>query len=178
MTMGKRKEEKEKTDLERESEELDLLVGKGFSFRFGAGKGEKSFTIQEPTAWVLDCMSALCIGMEIDENLLSSDDGYLSESRRLIRKNAFRMAQVIAVAVAGDTYSCFAPARWLKQLFHRAKVRRLAALFYHTLRPSKIKKLSMYVLAAGNTADFINSMRLLSGARTTIPIKNRIEKQG
>lgn len=173
-----KKEEDNKSNVERERGELDLLTGRGFGFSVGAGKRKRTFTIQEPTVWTLDCLSALSIDMEMDENLLKDEDGYLNESRKLIRKHAFRMARVIAVAVAGDTYSFFPAVRWARRLFHRARVNRLTRLFYHTLTPSKIKDLSVYILAISNMADFINSMRLLSGARTTLPTKGRIEKQG
>jgi hypothetical protein len=172
------KEEDNKSNAERERGELDLLTGKGFGFSVGAGKRKRTFTIHEPTAWTLDCLSALCIEMEMDESLLKDEDGYLNESRRLIRKHAFRMARVIAVAVAGDTYSSFPAVRRVRMFFHRARVSRLTRLFYHTLTPSKMKELSAYILAVTNMADFINSMRLLSGARTTLPTKGRIEKQG
>jgi hypothetical protein len=161
-----------------ERKELDLLVGKGFHFDVTVRGRKRTFEVHEPTAWVLDCLSALYLELEMDEQMLSDANACMIESNRLVRKHAFRMARVIAVAVAGDTYSFFAPERWIRRLFHRAKVARLARLFYHSLSPSKMKELSVYLLATGNMADFINSIRLISGARTTIKIKKRIEKQG
>ncbi|MDR1456378.1 MAG: hypothetical protein LBJ01_12055 [Tannerella sp.] len=178
--MEEREKEGEKAESgtgrrELERRELDLLTGEGFRFEIPVGKGKKTFTVHEPTAWVLDCMSALCLEMEMDENLLANSEGFLNESRRLVRKNAFLLSRVIGVAVAGDTYSPFPPVRWARGLFHRVKVRRLSRLFYHSLAPSKMKEISSFVLAASNLGDFINSIRLLSGARTTI--SGRIEKQ-
>jgi hypothetical protein len=161
-----------------ERKELDLLVGRGFRFHVTAGGRKKTFEIREPTAWVLDCLSALWLEMEPDDRLLSGEDTFLTASKQAVRKNARRMARVFAVATAGDPYSFFPFSRWVRRLLHRARVKRLTRLFYHTLRPSMMKELSVYLLATGNLADFINSMRLLSGARTTLPIKSRIEKQG
>jgi hypothetical protein len=175
-------EDNEKLDelkrRELERRELNLLVSAGHCFDVVSEGRKRTFEIHEPTAWVLDCLSALWLEMDMDEEVLKDNEVYLTESKRLVNENAFRMARVVAVAVAGDTYSFNPGVRWVRRLFHRAKVERLTRLFYHTLRPSKLLELSYYILAISNIADFLNSMRLLSGARTTIPIKNRIEKQG
>ena len=54
-------------------------------------------------------------------------------------------------------------------------INKWTTLFFHTIKPSKLVGLSEAVTSVSNLGDFINSMRLMSGARTTQPRTERIE---
>ena len=173
---------REKTDLELEREELNLLVKQGIKFsvthkirRHKKGvKGffqrpevitvKEDFEIQEPTLSVLDRLSAIWVEMGLDEKRLTAGGTEtLAEAKRIAKDNAARMARIIAIAVLGEKYN------------DDKELDRLTALFFHTIKPSKLVGLSEAVTSVSNLGDFINSMRLMSGARTTQPRTERIE---
>jgi hypothetical protein len=164
--------------IESERRELDLLLERGVSFEVQAGKRKRTFRFNEPTLGTLDRLSRLWVEMVVDEALLNDHDVYLSASKKLVRGHARRMAEVIAVAVTPDAYSVSPVIRYFRKILYEWRIKRLTRLFYHTVKPSRLFDLSCNIVAMGNLGDFINSMRLMSGARTTVPIKNRIEKQG
>jgi hypothetical protein len=161
-----------------ERKELDLLLEKGVSFEVQTGRKKRTFRFNEPTLGTLDRLSRLWVDMVIDEELLNDHDVYLSASKKLVMDNARRMARVIAIAVTPDSYSVSPVIRCFKSRMYEWRIKRLTRLFYHTVIPSRLFSLSYSIIAMGNLGDFINSMRLMSGARTTVPIKSRIEKQG
>ena len=182
---------REKTDLELEREELNLLVKQGIKFsvthkirRHKKGvKGffqrpevitvKEDFEIQEPTLSVLDRLSAIWVEMGLDEKRLTAGGTEtLAEAKRIAKDNAARMARIIAIAVLGEDYH--AGGR-VKKYNDDKELDRLTALFFHTIKPSKLVGLSEAVTSVSNLGDFINSMRLMSGARTTQPRTERIE---
>ena len=184
---------REKTDLELEREELNLLVKQGIKFsvthkirRHKKGvKGffqrpevitvKEDFEIQEPTLSVLDRLSAIWVEMGLDEKRLTAGGTEtLAEAKRIAKDNAARMA---AIAVLGEDYhvtEVCAGGR-VKKYNDDKELDRLTALFFHTIKPSKLVGLSEAVTSVSNLGDFINSMRLMSGARTTQPRTERIE---
>lgn len=186
----------EKTDLEMEREELNILVKQGIRFgitrkvrrRKKGLKGlfqrpqvdtvKENFVIQEPTLSVLDRLSAIWVEMEVDEDRLSGGGtAVLAAAKRTVKDNAKRMARIIAIAVLGEDYHITeirANGR-VKHYNDDKELDRLTALFAHTIKPSKLVGLAEIVTSISNLGDFINSMRLMSGARTTQPRKERIE---
>ena len=136
------------------------------------------FEIQEPTLSVLDRLSAIWVEMGLDEKRLTAGGTEtLAEAKRIAKDNAARMARIIAIAVLGEDYhvtEVCAGGR-VKKYNDDKELDRLTALFFHTIKPSKLVGLSEAVTSVSNLGDFINSMRLMSGARTTQPRTERIE---
>ena len=168
----------EKTLLEIEREELNLLVQRGFHFEIAIGKRKKTFIIQQPTLNVLDQISDISLDMAISEDKLNQEDNAILNARKLVKKNAKRQARVIAIAVLGESYYTDTKNPILKQImnvFYRIQLRRLTDVFIHTITPSMLVGLTTIVTNISNLGDFLYSMRLLSGARTTQPRKESIE---
>ena len=116
--------------------------------------------------------------MGLDEKRLTAGGTEtLAEAKRIAKDNAARMARIIAIAVLGEDYhvtEVCAGGR-VKKYNDDTELDRLTALFFHTIKPSKLVGLSEAVTSVSNLGDFINSMRLMSGARTTQPRTERIE---
>ena len=179
-----------------EREELNILVKQGIRFsithkvrrRRKGLKGffqrpkvdtvKEDFVIQEPTLSVLDRLSAVWVEMGVDEDRFSGGGtAVLAEAKGAVKDNANRMARIIAIAVLGEDYHITeigANGR-VKHYNDDKELDRLTALFFHTIKPSKLVGLAEIVTSISNLGDFINSMRLMSGARTTQPRKERIE---
>jgi hypothetical protein len=169
--------EQEKTELEIEREELNLLVQRGFKFTVTVGKRNKTFEINEPTLSVLDHISDISLDMVINEDELTKENSdIMVNARKLVKENVKRQASIIAIAVLGESYYTNIPV--LKQIlnvFYRIRRRKLTDLFLHAITPSKLAGLALVITNISNIGDFIASMRLLSGTRTTQPRKDRIE---
>lgn len=178
-----------------EREELNILVKQGIRFsitrkvrrRKRGLKGlfqrpqvdtvKEDFVIQEPTLSVLDRLSAIWVEMGVDKDLSGGGTEVLAAAKRTVKDNAKRMARIIAIAVLGEDYHITeigANGR-VKHYNDDKELDRLTALFAHTIKPSKLVGLAEIVTSISNLGDFINSMRLMSGARTTQPRKERIE---
>lgn len=187
---------REKTDFELEREELNLLVKQGIKFsvthkvhrRKKGVKGlfqrpeivtvKEDFEIQEPTLSVLDRLSAIWVEMEVNEDRLTAGGTEtLAEAKRIAKDNAARMARIIAIAVLGEDYHVIEVGTGgrIRKYNDDKELDRLTALFFHTIKPSKLVGLSEAITSVSNLGDFINSMRLQSGARTTQPRTERIE---
>lgn len=138
----------------------------------------KVFKIKEPTLSTLDRLSYIWLQMEIDETKLNDED-YLRTARALANKEAAKLAEVVAVAVLGEDYyvATYDGATYRRKEDKKA-LRDLTALFYHTLKPSELLTLAIIITNVSNLGDFVNSMRLMSAARTSDPETNRIEPQG
>lgn len=185
----------DKDPIELEREELNLLIQRGVKFdvtttvvqRKKGFKGffmkpeiiEKtsSYEIHEPTLSVLDRLSDIWLDMALNEDVLQEGKAIISEAKQLAKENAARMARIIAIAVLGESYH-------VTEVNHFGRVRkynddqeldRLTDIFFHTIKPSKLVALSATVTNMSNLGDFLASMRLMSGARTTQPRKERIE---
>jgi hypothetical protein len=193
-------EELEKTALEMERAELNLLVQNGIKFNVTAkirkrkkgikgilGKKEtfgETFTyeIKEPTLDTLDRISEISLKMVINEDELKGDGSdVLSKTKKLAKENARNLARIIAVAVLGEDYYeteiTHTPggAMKIKRYKNDEKLNSLSDLFFHAIKPSQLVELASVVTSISNLGDFLVSMRLLSDARTTQPIKESIE---
>lgn len=185
--------DKDPVDLERE--ELNLLIQRGVKFQVTRKvakrrKGFKGFfmkaetveetsvyEIHEPTLAVLDRISDIGLDMALDEGVLQEGKAVIPEARRLAKQNAARMARIIAIAVLGEDYHITEIDRFgrIKRYNDDKELDRITDVFFHSIKPSKLAALSATVTSMSNLGDFLASMRLMSGARTTQPGKERIE---
>jgi hypothetical protein len=169
--------------LEAEKNELRLLIGKGISFvveyyedkvvriprwhflrwikrkRKVREEKQKEFVVKEPTAFTLDRLSMEYIELAIDEQRVKEQPR--QEARKLFAQHNKRMARIVAIATLGNDWED------AKLLAERTE------FFTRWLKNSTLWELVQAIDLTNNLADFINSMRLLSSARTTMP--NRIE---
>lgn len=185
----------DKTPVEMEREELNLLVRNGVKFSISTkirkrkkglwGFFQKpeivlettSYEIHEPTLSILDRLSEIWLDMELDEERLNADSGIIEEAKRLAKKNALNMARIIAISVLGEDYYITEVTRTgkVKKYNDDKELDRLTKVFFDAIKPSKLVGLSSTVTNISNLGDFLASMRLMSGARTTQPRKERIE---
>jgi hypothetical protein len=188
--------EQRKTTLEMEREELNLLIQRGLKFNVTLksrkrvkeikgffGKKEISeeimtFEMHEPTLSVLDRISDVALDMVINtDELKECGEEIISKAEELVKGNSKKLALVVAIAVLGEDYYIteITQSGKIKRRNNDKELERLADLFFHTVKPSKLAGLASAVTNISNLGDFIASMRLLSGTRTTQPRKNRIE---
>ena len=180
--------------LELEQSELRLMIQGGVTFdvdvthyRRKPGfwgyfrKREKVtekrvFKIEEPTLNTLDRLSALWLQMEIDETRLQEAD-YLNAAKKMANKEAKRLAEVVATAVLGeDYYTAIDKGGYFKRTENKQELKRLTSLFLHTVKPSELFTLAVFITNVSNLGDFINSIRLMSATRTSDPT-HLIEQQ-
>jgi len=137
----------------------------------------ETFNIQEPTLAVLDHLSAVWMGIGLNEDLLGAGGtDTLIEAKRTAAENTDKAAEIVAIAVLGEDY-------YINEMVgNRFKTRnddkeleRLKNIFKHSVQPSKLFQLATLVTNMSNLGDFIGSMRLMSGARTAAPKQSRIE---
>jgi hypothetical protein len=188
--------EQEKTAQEMEREELNLLIQRGMKFdvsiktykraaglRGFLGKkeiSEETFTyeVHQPTIDTLNRISAVALDMVInDDELRDGSQEVITRARKIVTENTGRMAYVVAMAVLGEDYYIteISGSGIIKRRKNDRELKRLADLFLHTVTPSKLAVITSAVTSISNLADFIASMRFLSGARTTQPRKESIE---
>jgi hypothetical protein len=160
--------------LEQEINELNVLIDKGVEFSVAyivmerklfktiTKNVSKIFTIKEPTLAVLDLISSESVLFVIDEEKLKSDS--IAEGKKLIIEHTKAMARIVAIAVLGE--SCFVMKN-NRFTIDKKSIDKLQHLFYHAIKPSDLFKLCNVILTVGNIGDFLNSMRLSSGATTT-----------
>ena len=173
---------------EAEKQELNRLIGKGVTFevertirakqhgflgffkpRFDR-KETLTFTIQEPTLSTLDRIADEQIELKIDEKIMSSDIG-IQEAKKMVHEHGRRLAKIIAIAVLGqDVLRQVSGIGGIKYVYDYKRLEELTELFFHNVKPSKLIQLSILVNTMGNLGDFTNSIRLMSAARTTMPI--------
>lgn len=184
----------EENKIEAERQELNILVNRGVTFElertiykkqdglFGRFKKripviEKlKYKIKEPTLSTLDRISAEQIELAIDERIMSSDAG-LSEAKKLTNEHSKRLAKIVALSVLGQDYVItIQEGSRIRYEFDEKRLSELTDLFFNNISPSKLMKLTLLINTMSNLGDFMNSIRLMSGARTTMPI--RIEEEG
>lgn len=172
--------------IEQERNELRLLINEGVAFtvpylekvriggwwrrlallvcrkqRYTIVERQRSFVVKEPTAYTLDRLSAEYIELVLDEAKISESPR--QEARRLFSKHNRRMARIVAIAVLGNQWE------------DKKQLGELTEFFSRWLKNSQLWELVQAIDLTNNLADFIASMRLMSSARTTMPI--RIENQ-
>lgn len=177
-------ENKEFNEVEAEKKEIRLLISNGISFtvdyvesitvripRFSFCKllkkkvttnepKQREFVIKEPTLYTLDRLSAEYIEMVVDEEKIR--EAPRQQARIYFQEHNKRMAKVVAIAVLGNEWD------------NADRLNELTEFFFRWLKNSSLVELVQVIDLTNNLADFINSIRLLSSARTTIP--NRVEK--
>lgn len=178
-------ENKEYNDIEAEKKEIRLLISNGISFtvdyvesktvripRFSFCKclkkkvttsepKQREYVIKEPTLYTLDRLSAEYIELLVDEEKIRETPR--QQARILFKEHSKRMAKVVAIAVLGNEWE------------DTDKLDELSEFLFKWLKNSTLVELVQVIDLTNNLADFINSIRLLSSARTTIP--NRVEKE-
>ena len=189
-------EKRELTNSEIEANELNLLIKNGvkFSVKYKVRKKEpgikgffqrkkeeevtETFEMQEPTLSVLDRLSEVWLQIAIDEERLNSGGtDTLVEAKNIAHEYNRKAARIVAIAVLGEDYyvtEITASGR-MKTRRDDKELDRLTELFHRTIKPSKLQGLANAVTAMANLGDFIGSMRLMTGARTTQPRKTGIE---
>lgn len=177
------------TEKQKEIERIgiDLLTKRGLSFEVEAfsAKRKKGFigyfskrtrekeilryNIQEPTLAVLDRLAAEQIDLVIDDTVLSGDNA-ISEARKLTKDHSRRLARIVAIAVLGEEYE-EATISGSRIAYKRRddKLDFLTDLFFHNVKPSDLMQIVLIINTISNLGDFCNSIRLLSGERTTMP---------
>lgn len=186
---------KEKLEaLEKEQSELRQLIQQGVTFDvtvtyrkrrkgwrefFGAKervREKKVFRIEEPTLSTLDRLSQIWLELEIDEAKMN-DNEYLNVAKQLAAKNAKLLARMVAIAVLGeDYYKVSSRGDSFRRREDTKRVNALTSLFYHSVKPSDLFTLAVLITNVSNLGDFINSIRLMSAARTSDPT-HLIDKQ-
>jgi hypothetical protein len=188
--------EDKKTALEMEREELDLLINRGFKFTVSMkvqkrqkglrglfGRKETAveqafFEIRQPTLDTLDRISAMAVDMALDEEeFKGGQQAILSAAWGKVKGCSRKMARVVAIAVLGEDYYVteITGSGNIKRRKDDRELNRLTDLFLHAVSPSELAVIVSAITGASNLADFITSMRFLSGARTTQPIRESIE---
>jgi hypothetical protein len=183
--------------LGQEKAELNTLINKGISFEvtdtefeirkrfFGLLKKhvpvkvKKQFKIEEPTLGTLDRLSAEWIEFAIDESALKSEDG-MQRAKTLVHGHALRCARVVAIAVIGSEYLIPQCGKngVVRYVEDREHLEYLTALFARTIKPSNLYQLCVLINAMCNLGDFLNSIRLMSSDRSTMPIRIEENNRG
>jgi len=188
------REAAERTLQELERDELNLMIQRGVKFSvsrkvYRRGRGllgffrrhpetvTENFVIQEPTLNTLDRLTEIWVNMPLPEAELTNAGTAIAAAKRVARENTRKMARVVAIAVLGEDYyyTTQEPNGRIRQRTDDKELDRLTALFAHSIKPSDLRGLSQTVTNVANLADFIASMRYMSGAKTTQPITDRIE---
>lgn len=176
-------------ELLQERKELNTLINKGVTFDvedvefqveerfFGLWKKrvpiktKRTFKIEEPTLGTLDRLSAEWIEFDIDETQLKSKDG-MQHARTMANLHTRRCAKIVAIAVIGSDYlipkSVHGGVRFVEDV---GRLNELTDLFARTVKPSKLYQLYILISTMSNLGDFLNSIRLMSADRTTMPIR-------
>jgi hypothetical protein len=179
-------DDKDFNALEAEKKEIRLLISNGIKFvveyadtvenkvpfwkkwlwwikRKNTAKVSKQeeFFVKQPTAYTLDRLCAEYIELVIDEDKLKEAPRQMS--RQYFRKYSRRMATIVAIAVLGN--------EWENDI----ELKRLSGFFFKWVKNSQLYELVKAIDLTNNLVDFVNSIRLMSGARTTIP--DRIENK-
>lgn len=183
--------------LEQERSELNALINRGVSFEVqdvevqyksylcGLFKKKilvpitRNFVIEEPTLGTLDRLSSEWIEMAIDEETIKGEDGML-QARKMTKKYALRCARVIALAVLGSDYLIPKAGNGgiVRYEEDTKRLEELTRLFARQIKPSELHQLYVLINAMCNLGDFLNSIRLMSADRTTIPIRIEESNEG
>lgn len=183
--------------LEQEQSELNALINRGVSFEvqdievqyksylWGLFKKKilvpitRNFVIEEPTLGTLDRLSSEWIEMVIDEETIKGEDGML-QARKMTKKHALRCARVIALAVLGSDYLIPKAGNGgiVRYEEDTKRLEELTKLFARQIKPSELYQLYVLINAMCNLGDFLNSIRLMSADRTTIPIRIEESNEG
>lgn len=156
--------------LNIEGRAIDTLLNNGISFemprkgllKYILGKTKK-YIIRQPYLGTLDYITKEYLSMNVDEKVLKS--ATIEESWQLTANHTQAMARIIAIAILNS--------KWRIKFLTGYLSRKLM----WELNPSKLRSISVLIAAISNTADFTNSIRLMSGMRTTAPKADLIEQK-
>ena len=163
--------------LEQERSELNALINHGWEFevegyhtelvprrglwgcllprRRRTVKARQKYRISEPTLGTLDRLSAEWIELAIDEERLKGTEA-IEEARTMAARHARRMARIVALAVLGSDVLKPTPVKG--GAVHYEEDRRalddLTDLFFHSIKPSELFRLTMTINAMCNLGGF------------------------
>lgn len=179
----------EEKKREQERRELNLLINRGAKiaiertvyvrqsgilgrFKKRVKKVEKvEFVINEPTLSTLDRLAAEQLDIDIDEKLINDSNNWQCEVKKLTAAHLKRMARIIAIAVLGQDYViAIQHGSGIKYKHDDEKLKELTELFLLTIKPTKLVQIVFMINTMSNFGDFMNSIRLMSASRTTMPI--------
>lgn len=174
---------------DQEKNHFNELISKGVSIEvestrferengfFGLIKKRKQITeklkfiIQEPTLKVLELISAEQLQLKVDESTLKFDS-FIDEAKKLVSLYGKKMAKILALAVLGqDFIITIQKGHRTKYAYDYKKLNELTELFQHNIKPSKLLQYVILINSMSNLGDFLNSVRLMSANRTTVPIE-------
>lgn len=184
-------------NLTQEQSELNALINRGVRFevqdvevRYKTFLGgilkkktiepiTRSFVIEEPTLGTLDRLSSEWIEMAIDEEAIKGDDGML-QARKMTKRHALRCAKIIALAVLGSDYLIprIGKGGVIRYIEDVTCLDELTSLFARSIKSSELYQLCVLINAMCNLGDFLNSIRLMSADRTTMPIRIEENSEG
>lgn len=165
----------EQEKLLYEKHELDILISRGVDFDVKAKVREKrtgilgrigfrklvektvKFNIQEPTLAVLDKIAVEQLNFAFDEKDIKENG--VQVAKKLVSLHGKKMARIVAIAVAGQ-----------QNLKNTKLINELTNLLFENVKPSQLMQLAMLINTMSNLGDFMSSIRLMSAARTTMPI--------
>ena len=88
-------------------------------------------------------------------------------------------AKIIALAVLGQDYmKAIQSGNQVKYIPDNKRLGELTRLFAENVKPSKLMQLTLLVNTMSNLGDFMNSIRLISTERTTMPIRIEENNEG
>jgi hypothetical protein len=148
--------------MDIEAKAVDTLLHRGVridipkrSLLRYVGKKDRSFTIRQSYLGTLFEISRVALRLDYDEKRIA-DDAF-SESKRLVKKHAKGMTLICAIAILNSWWGI------------RLLAWPLSYYLLWRLTPQRLAQLSLTVMQLNNISDFINSIRLMSGARVTAP---------
>lgn len=116
---------------------------------------QREYVIKEPTLFTLDRLSLEYIELQIDEGKIKESPR--QQSRLYFKEYDNRMARIVAIAILGNDWE------------DSKKLDELTTFLFKWLTNSQLADLIKVIDLTNNLADFINSIRLISSARTTMP---------
>lgn len=128
------------------------------------GKTDRTFTIRQSYLGTLFEISRVALRLDYDEKLIA--DNAFAESKQLAKRHVKSMALICAIAILNS--------KWKIYLLSWP----LSRYLLWRLTPQRLAQLSLTVMQLNNISDFINSIRLMSGARMTAPKLSLVNNGG
>lgn len=122
------------------------------------------YRIEEPTLGMLDRMSKEWVNIKI-----GGSEGVIDEAKLSVADNAMRMCRIIAIAVIGSNGKNMIRCGAGEIRRQEKEIERLSGIFAACVKPSQLKDIAYYILAASNLADFMTATTLMRAERTTRP---------
>ena len=182
--------DKEQRLLQLEAEELNKLIREGVAFTidttafecrrtwygrkvYTEHRVEREFVLHEPTLSTMDRLSAEWVQLAIDENMMKDGLDAMSYALQMVNRHTERCARIVAIAVLDEERFVLQPSPngTTRYVEDTGKINELTSLLLHSVRPSKLRQLFMAVINILNLGDFMNSIRLMSSSRTTMPVR-------